>query len=190
MVVKISKGNIKTGKIPAVSLTPVKSCGNCKYCREKCYAIKSYRQYPAVRKAWDGNYNLYKRDPEGYFTGIAEYLLNSMPEFFRFHVSGDIPDQEYLDSIKELSRAFPDVKFLVFTKMFDFNYSNTPENLSIVFSMFPGMKKPTKNFPIAYAINEGDIIPDNSINCPGNCETCGVCWNLKHIDKNVYFHMH
>ena len=190
LILKISAGNTKTGKIPAVSLPPIKSCGNCRYCRNKCYALKSYRMYPAVKNAWDSNYDLWKTSPMDYYLQLHEYLNKYKPGFFRYHVSGDIPDQLYLDMIKTLARDHKDTKFLVFTKMFDFDYRNIPGNLSVVFSLFPGMKKPRKSFPTATAINKGDAIPENSLDCPGNCETCGMCWNLKETGKNVYFHMH
>jgi len=41
MKVKISIGNTKMGKIPSVSLPPIKSCGNCKDCASKCYANRA-----------------------------------------------------------------------------------------------------------------------------------------------------
>ena len=35
--VKISNGNAKLGKIPNISLPPIKACGNCEECKKDCY---------------------------------------------------------------------------------------------------------------------------------------------------------
>ena len=63
----ISRGNSKLGKVPNISLPPVKSCGNCKQCAPDCYALKSYKQYKNVRASWDYNFDLYKSEPGRYF---------------------------------------------------------------------------------------------------------------------------
>jgi len=51
-MVKISNGNTKLGRIPNISLPPIKACGKDVPCKSDCYALKAYRQYPATRKAW------------------------------------------------------------------------------------------------------------------------------------------
>ncbi len=190
MQAKISKGNIKTGRIPAVSLPPIKSCGNCNHCKDKCYAIKSYRQYPATKNAWDHNYDFAQKDLPAYILSVRDYIVKHKPKYFRWHVSGDIIDNSYLQGIKFVADYCKDTKFLIFTKMFDLNYGRLPKNLSVIFSLFPGMKKPRRRLPRAYAIESGDPIPKNAVECQGNCETCGICWSLKELKTDVFFYMH
>jgi ferredoxin len=192
MTISISRGNTKTGRIPAVSLPPIKSCGNCEACKDHCYALKAWKQYPATRKAWQGNLNLAKTSKlhMAFFTRLQSWLYDHSPRYFRWHVSGDILDQNYLQGMYTTARMFPEIRFLAFTKMFDLDYTGRPGNLQIVFSVFPGMNKPRRPFRRAYTLNEGDQVPAGAIGCPGNCETCGACWELSRIRKDVYFYMH
>lgn len=42
--------NTRYGKVPNVSLIPVKDCGrNSRYCSPKCYGVRNYRMYEATR---------------------------------------------------------------------------------------------------------------------------------------------
>lgn len=186
----ISKGN---SKVPYsnVSMTPVKSCPRaCK----SCYALKFYRMYPTVKNAWDNNYLLASKNREAYFDGIHTYLSTYRKSFFRWHVSGDILDQSYLDSMAKIARDYPNITFLVFTKMHELSYRNIPSNLTVIFSMFPDMKKHRKPSRVAgYAwLQDGteSRIPNTAIHCPGNCEQCGQCFNLGKLGVDVYFDKH
>jgi ferredoxin len=188
---KISKGNSKIGKIPNISMTPIKSCGNCKACAKDCYALKAYKQYPNVRKAWDENFEDAKKRRFSYFIELSQYLRKHQPKFFRWHVSGDILDQEYLNAMISTARNYPETKFLAFTKMHEFDYSNKPENLSIVFSMFPSMPLPAAKMPMAWVQDGTETrIPNDALACPGHCDNCGLCWNLPVLNKDVYFEKH
>jgi len=186
----ISNGNAKLGKIPNVSLPPIKSCGNCSGCSTECYALKSYRMYPTAKASWEANYKLARTNRGNYMITISQYLRKHRPSFFRWHVSGDILDQLYLNSMASLARNYPDTQFLAFTKMYHLNYANMPKNLHIVFSAWPGTNMPRKNFPIAY-MQDGteNRVPSDARECPGNCESCGMCWSLKK-GESVVFHKH
>jgi len=193
----ISKGNKKLGSIHNVSLTPIKSCGNCSSCSKDCYAKKAYRMYPAVKNAWDSNLDLAKNDPELYFQGIIDHLniKRGRPlNIFRWHVSGDILDQNYLDNIVKIAKTFKNIKFLCFTKMFnlDFEKASKIKNLCIVFSIFPDMELPKNlyRFPFAFMQDGTETRIKNSIECFGDCSACFMCWNLQKLKKNVYFDKH
>ena len=189
--VKISEGNSKTGKISSVSMTPVKSCGNCGSCKSKCYVLKYYKQYPNVRKAYDSNYELAMNYRAKYFIQIAQYLRKKGPKYFRFHISGDILDQMYLNSMISTAKNYPKTRFLCFTKMHSLEFKNMPDNLTVVLSMFPSMDKPKHRLPIAwYQDNTESRVPENAIHCPGNCETCGMCWELPKMNRDVVFNAH
>lgn len=191
-MITISKQNSKLGKIANISLPPVKACGNCKACAKDCYALKAYRMYANVRKAWDNNFNEAKKDLGGYFVEIEEYLLRNRPKLFRWHVSGDILNQVYLDYMFQLASVHIETKFLVFTKMHKLDYSRKPDNLSVVFSMFPSMPLPEDKTIRKAWFQDGteSRIPKDAIECNGQCDQCELCWDLGTIGKDVYFNKH
>jgi ferredoxin len=190
----VSKGNSKIGTIPNVSLPPVISCGNCSACASKCYAKRPYRRFKTVKKYWDNNLKLARDNQPLFFQGIRDHLKNNVTvSFFRWHVSGDILNQKYVNNMVKLARDFPHVKFLAFTKMFDLDYSARPNNLQIVFSMFPTMLIPKKPKNVHFSwVQDGTEtrMPKNAIHCPGSCEACGMCWSLSSINRDVYFDIH
>ncbi|TFG95443.1 hypothetical protein E4H12_13240 [Candidatus Thorarchaeota archaeon] len=186
----LSKGNIK-GKVVNVSLRPVEDCGNCEYCKDKCYAKKVYKLRPVVRYAWDNNSDAFNADPFGACESIIEQLYISKPiKLFRIHVSGDFLNQEHLDSWNIVADQFPQTKFLAFTKMFDLDYSAIKKNIQIVYSMWPGM--PDDNVPDGPRawVQDGTEtrMPDNAIECDGQCHQCAKCWNLR--TRDIVFKIH
>jgi hypothetical protein len=146
--------------------------------------------HPSVKKSWDSNLTLAKTDHKRYFGMVREYLDKWKPEFFRWHVSGDILNQRYLNNMVSIARNYPEIKFLTFTKMHQLRYTDLPDNLTIVFSAWPGMPVPS-GLPIAWLQDGTETrVPDNALHCPGNCENCGMCWNLDRIGRDVVFNKH
>jgi hypothetical protein len=189
----ISAGNSKLGKIPNVSLTPIKSCPNGIPCAKDCYACKhAYNLYPSVRLLWDKNLYILRQG------GVDEFFNRLYSEFkpckfFRIHVGGDFFSQEYLDGWKQFARKHPETIFLAFTKAHALNYSNLPSNLKIVFSMWPGFGDTKKQRPRAWMRDSNNLdnrIPMDAIECPGSCDTCGMCWQLDKLGKDVVFDKH
>jgi len=191
MKICISKGNMKLGKIANISLAPILSCDKKVECSKDCYALKAYRLYPNVKKAWADNLKIYRKDPDLYFNTIDKFLSNGKTSFFRWQQAGDIYDQAYYNRMVEIAKKYKDIKFLVFTKKYHLDFSTKPDNLEIVFSAWPGRDIPKTKFKIAW-MNDGieNRIPNNAIECPGNCESCGMCWNLSKLNKDVYFNKH
>ena len=188
---KISDGNIKLGDIPNVSMAPVRACGNCAACARTCYALKAYRMYKNTRAAWDHNLNAARTSQKAYFSDISAYIYDKKPRFFRWHVAGDILNQSYLNNMYALARTYPRTKFLAFTKMFKLKYKKRPKNLTIVFSIYPSMNLPRKKWPRAWMQDGSEKrIPYNAIECGGDCEFCGKCWDLAKLKRDVYFHKH
>jgi hypothetical protein len=192
---KISDGNMKLGNIPNVSLTPCKSCSPDAPCKKKCYAMKAYRMYPKVRKAWDTNRKESKSNRTKYFADIRKFLAKKMPRFFRWHVAGDIPDEDYLSHMVNIAKTFPEVKFLAFTKrhdiLKDWPAVEMPKNLSIVASMWPNWGSAPEGYPRAWMQDGTEKrVPENALECPGACHNCGACWNLKNLKRDVVFHKH
>ena len=52
------------------------------------------------------------------------------------------------------------------------------------------MRLPKTTLPLAYMQDGTEKRVTNALECPGNCETCGMCWNLKSLNKNVVFKKH
>lgn len=192
MKVTISKGNAKVGKVPNISLPPIATCPDDAPCKgDGCYALKAWKQYPGTRKAWGENLRAYDKDPAGYFGKLNEFMHKNKPRFFRFHVAGDIPDQRYLHSMGILAENHRGVKFLCFTKRHALDYSNIPSNLSVVFSMWPNWGDTDKNMPRAWVDDGTETrIPSNALECQGCCDTCGMCWSLRDLGRDIYFQKH
>lgn len=196
-MVSISKGNSKMGYIPSVSLPPVITCAKGCTCAKKCYAAKLCRIYGNVRKAYQRNLDILRNDMDNYFIQVKAAAM--VTKYFRFHVSGDIPDMDYLDRMVTLAEDLPGTTFLAFTKQYNFvnnflQYARIPDNLKIIFSEWPGMyMENPHNLPVAHVIFKGSQPADNWKICGGNCSECacrGVgCWELK-TGEHIAFYEH
>ena len=189
--IKISPANSKLGRIPNISTIPVKDCTNCDLCKKDCYALKAWKQYPAVRNAWKTNSKAFRNDPATAFADLHAYISKKKPKFFRIHVAGDFLNQLHVAGYAKLAYDNPDTKFLAFTKCHDLSYSDIPDNLQIVISMWPGMPIPDIDLPKAW-VQDGteSRVPDTAIECPGICDDCGMCWQLSKLDRDVVFNSH
>lgn len=85
----ISSGNKKMGNITSVSLPSIVTCRECA-CQKKCYARKIELLRPNVAAAYKKNLDVLTNDPDTYWREVEAAIMLS--RFFRFHVSGDIPD--------------------------------------------------------------------------------------------------
>lgn len=188
----ISDCNDKMGPVPNLSMTPCISCNHDAPCRKagQCYAMKFMRR-PNVKTAWTENYEMAMQERNQYQFDINCYLTKKHPRFFRWHVAGDILDQDYLNMMIKIAKNHPATNFLAFTKMHNLDYSKTPKNLEIVFSLWPGWGKKTKGHRYAYMQDGTETrIPKNAIECPGLCENCMICWKLSDLKRDVWFSKH
>ena len=198
MKVSFSKGNSKMGLIPSVSLPPIITCPKGAPCAKKCYAHKLCRIYPTVKKAYQNNLDILKTDPNEYWKQVDSAV--KMARYFRFHVSGDIPNYIYFCFMVDLAYRNPHCEILAFTK----NYSVVneylgnlttpilPPNLHIIFSEWGAMPIPNPhNLPTAAVIFKGEEPNDNWKICGGNCAECacrGVgCWELKKGETIAFY---
>lgn len=194
----ISTGNSKLGNIPNVSLPPGLTCRKntpCFTCKT-CYALRhAWIPYPQVRKAWQGNYNLWLKKPDEFREQLWAWLNKHKPDRFRWHVGGDIPDIAYLYTIARTAGYFPGIKFLCFTKKYEIVADSQalvfPTNLNLVLSMWPGLDNPLKQrtFPRGWMRDPKSPdtrIPKDATTCPGSCKTCSLCWDLKPRESVVF----
>jgi hypothetical protein len=195
--ISISPGNKKLGFIPSVSLPPIVTCAAGCTCATKCYAARYCKIRKNVRDAYARNYRIYQNNIDDYFLQVKAAAMVS--KYFRYHVSGDIPDLNYLDKMVKLAEDLPGTTFLVFTKKYNLvnnfrQHAAVPANLKIIFSAWPGMNMENPyNFPVANVIFKGQAPADNWKICGGNCMECacrGVgCWELK-SGENIAFYEH
>lgn len=197
MEVKISKGNSKLGNIPSVSLPTGLTCRNDCACNSKCYAKKLERMRPAVRQAYQHNLELLNCNPYTYWREVEASIM--MSRFFRFHVSGDIPDNVYLAHMIDIAGRNPHCEMLCFTKKYNLvndhlDFGGTiPHNLHIIFSGWNDIEMVNPyNLPEAHVryrdgntTARGDAKP-----CGGNCTECAItnggCWTLKYGEQIVF----
>ena len=199
--VSISPGNVKMGNVPSVSLPPIKSCGAGLPCYRGCYAAKMARRRGVIASAWENNWKMVTTMRGEYFAQIVNVLLKKKPELFRWHVSGDLPDYLYLNSVNVTAHFADTTEFLLFTKKYDLlrlqkrERVKLADNLSIVVSAWPGMYIPPdirKAYPIAWMHdpkNPDKRIPEDAYVCKGDCFACRKCWQMGAGDS-VVFHKH
>lgn len=193
--VSISSGNMKMGAIPSVSLPSFVTCRACD-CREKCYAHKLERIRSTVREAYYRNLEILTKEPETYWREVEGAIMLS--RYFRFHVSGDIPNAEYFCRMVDIARRNAHCEILCFTKKYEIvaayvTDNSLPDNLHMILSGWPGLSMYNPwNLPEAHVLfKDGTTTarPD-AIKCGGNCADCAMtdcgCWTLKPGEQVVF----
>lgn len=196
----ISGGNMKLGSIMNISLPPVVTCHNCNSCKGYCYAIRSYNRLPGTAAAWNENYRLFIADPDRYFSEISKAVKTQ--RFFRWHVSGDIVNIDYLMGMIRVAEENPKCEFLAFTKAYQIvnavvaGLADIPNNLHLLFSAAPGVAMPNPFKIPECHINFADPSQNTykggaeyEYHCTGNCTECAIngcgCFFLKPGDVTI-----
>lgn len=197
---RVSAGNMKLGAIMNISLPPVVTCHNCSNCKHYCYAVRSYNRLPDTAAAWNDNYLLFLTDPVEYFRCISRAV--KMQRFFRWHVSGDIVNQDYFRNMIYVAKDNPNCEFLAFTKAYQIvnavldNGTEIPRNLHALFSAAPGNEMPNPHRLPECHINFEDPTKNTykggaayEHHCNGNCTECVIngcgCFFLKNGDVTI-----
>lgn len=191
--VSISKGNVKMGAVPSVSLLPLLTCpAICNHtCGKDCYASKIANLRKSVLTSYARNTALLMVRPDLYWFDVKRAMM--INRFFRFHVSGDIPNREYFNNLVNACKENSHCKTLVFTKRFDIVNSwidengDLPENLHILFSGWQDMKPENPhNLPETNVYEKNEEPQEDWLLCGGNCFECGCrgvgCWQAKKGD--------
>lgn len=130
------------GSIQSVSLPSGITCKVCG-CNQKCYAKRIERRRKSVREAYQNNLSILNTEPETYWREVEAAIMLS--RYFRFHVSGDIPDALYFFKMVEVAKRNPHCEILCFTKKYEIvnDYlavgNILPDNLHILFSAWVGL---------------------------------------------------
>lgn len=197
MKVSISPGNSKMGMIPSVSLPAYKTCISNAPCFKICYAAKIARLRKTVCDAYERNYAIWRSDPMEYFKQIEDAI--KMSRFFRFHVSGDIVDEEYFARMVDVAYRNQKCDILCFTKKYDIvnqyidDGLEIPDNLHIIFSVWETLRcKNPHNLPEAHVKLKNGLrtYRKDAKFCNGNCANCATtergCWVLKSGEQIVF----
>lgn len=203
MKIHITKGNSKLPKETLnFSLPPTISCpSRTKLCDEHCYAKKAYRQYSNVRTAWTENYKLSKTKK------FVELMVSSIKTFknwnqFRISVSGDMYNQTYLNKWFLIVKSFPDKIFYTYTKSYQLNYNNKPDNLIVIYSddYLSKMFLPLRYFKQfdGVATVDNDLFAQERTQsyfksfktCQGDCKVCDYCYRKTKEQKKILFTKH
>lgn len=192
--VNISRGNQKMGEIHSISLPRLITCPADAPCKKDCY-MRRLSTRPSVKNTYDENYQTWKELPEWYwFSVIADCKAR---QYFRWHVCGDIPDEQYLLGMIRVAKETPNCTHLCFTKQYrvvnnvldGVKDEGFPNNLILVFSRWGVYPCDNKyNLPEAWVAL--DTMPEYAIKngrvCTHSCEECNMqnngCFQMKHGD--------
>jgi len=202
-MIHLSKGNHKLDKgIINFSLPPIITRPGANQCKNYCYAMKSWKQYPGVRYAWTENLEETKKD---------DFIINMCKEIkrirkltaFRLHTSGDFYSQFYFEKWCCICNTFPKYIFYAYTKNFKLDLKNKPDNLILIASddnnLFTDQELIQKGFNgRAVTIDktnskniQGFTCPYPQISCgDSSINKCDYCFNRNIPFKNVLFKMH
>lgn len=188
------------GQIAQVNMPYCVSCRKDAPCKPLCYAGKGKMNYPNVREGHMKRYEMYLENPVAFFNMIDMEMKFVTYKYFRWHSSGDIVDEQYLDLMCKLARKHKETRFLCFTKKFELvneylNHHRKPNNLILCLSSWGNwIPENPHNLPTSWVEfgNESDSnIPEFAYPCSGNCGQCeGVhCWYMTN-GQAVKFHKH
>lgn len=200
MKIHVSNGNTKLGKIANWSLTPGRACPElaCKTClKNGCYAMKAYRMYPAVRKAWNENTEIAETDIQELRLQLLAFFKKYKGDFFRIHQAGDFIGTDYFEMWLEIAQLFPHIQFLAYTKAFDIirfvSPQEVPRNLQIILSHWTGVSIPynlDSYYRVAWlATSLSDSTNYDGYVCPGDCTKCKECYTNS-LDTDIIFIKH
>lgn len=197
MNLKVSTGNSKLGSIPSVSLPSGLTCRSDCECSKKCYAKKLERMRPSVRAAYRTNFDLLSSDENTYWREVEASIM--MSRFFRYHVSGDIPDANYFARMVEVAERNTHCEMLCFTKKYGIvnefldGGGVIPQNLHVIFSGWRGLEMENKyGLPEAHVrYRDGTTTAGIAAkHCGGNCTECAItdggCWSLSKGEQVVF----
>lgn len=184
--------------IPLFNIPAVSTCsGSTEFCRKYCYAKSSEELFPSV-KAKRARNLIASKASDFVSRVISELQGVKFIPYVRIHESGDFYSQEYLEKWYEICKAFPERKFLAFTKCFKLDFSKKPDNLNLYYSAWSDTNQET--IPAggnrAYTVitykwfeklGYEPLNTGTAVKCKGFCDDCLVCFEKK---SDVYFPIH
>lgn len=136
--------NEKTGKIVVID-----TCPGAGQCQVYCYAKKGgYVQYENAPIATTRLLNFLVNDPAGFKSMLESEIEKAVKSaekkganvVIRWHDSGDMFSEDYLNLAYDIARKFPTAQFYAYTKLAGVAQGEKPDNFIMNFSA--GAKKP------------------------------------------------
>lgn len=197
---------ILTASFPVgITCRPDAPCSRCTKEGGGCYGNRGHMAARNYKESMMKNLKLYNESPESYYYEIHNRLLLVPYKFFRWFVTGDIPDDRFLPEVAvRLAVEHSNTFFLMFTKKFELinkyldEGREIPSNLKIILSCWGNfIPENPYNLPMSYVRFKDDSrnanIPKDAKPCKGKCEMCvnagGGCWNLQ-SGESVVFNKH
>ena len=205
--ISISNHNSKTGSCCNNLAFPTCTCREDAPCKASgCYCMKGTQAMCKVVAAYVRNLMIYNNDHDDFWDQVRFKIKHNPLPLFRFFDAGDVPDYEFFCGMVDLAKAFPNIRFMSFTKKYDIvtewlaTNGDLPNNLNIIFSAWHIGWKVNNPFdmPVAYVDFKDQTLnpqfPKGITGCPNQsdktitCSMCQKCWNKK--IKSVVFLQH
>lgn len=189
----LMRGNKKLPKSTLIWNLPsgLTCIGMTKECQKYCYAKKAERMYPQVLPFRLRNYNISKL--KNFTDIIINYLCNLKDNWdtIRIHESGDFYSQEYLDKWFKIINKFNNKIFYAYTKSFQLNFKDKPNNFIIIASDDNPSKESLKRYKKEFSgIAAVDMKNFLYYNCPMDCKICNYCYKNIEYFKAINFKKH
>jgi hypothetical protein len=205
--ISISNHNSKTGSCCNNLAFPTCTCREDAPCKASgCYCMKGRQAMCNVVAAYVRNLMIYNNNHDDFWEQVKFKIKHNPLPLFRWFDAGDILDYEFFCGMVELAKAFPNIRFMSFTKKYDIvnewlaTNGDLPNNLNIIFSAWHIGWKVNNPFgmPVAYVDFKDQTLnpqfPKGITGCPNQsdktitCSMCQKCWNKK--VKSVVFKQH
>lgn len=205
--ISISNHNSKTGSCCNNLAFPTCTCREDAPCKANgCYCMKGRQAMCNVVAAYVRNLMIYNNDHDDFWEQVKFKIKHNPLPLFRWFDAGDILDYEFFCGMVDLAKAFPNIRFMSFTKKYDIvnewltTNGDLPNNLNIIFSAWHIGWKVNNPFdmPVAYVDFKDQTLnpqfPKGITGCPNQsdktitCSMCQKCWNKK--IKAVVFKQH
>lgn len=205
--ISISNHNSKTGSCCNNLAFPTCTCREDAPCKASgCYCMKGRQAMCNVVAAYVRNLMIYNNDHDDFWEQVKFKIKHNPLPLFRWFDAGDILDYEFFCGMVDLAKAFPNIRFMSFTKKYDIvnewlgTNGDLPKNLNIIFSAWHIGWKVNNPYgmPVAYVDFKDQTLnpqfPKGITGCPNQsdktitCSMCQKCWNKK--IKAVVFKQH
>jgi hypothetical protein len=205
--ISLSNHNSKTGSCCNNLAFPTCTCREDAPCKASgCYCMKGRQAMCNVVAAYVRNLMIYNNDHDDFWEQVKFKIKHNSLPLFRWFDAGDILDYEFFCGMVDLAKAFPNIRFMSFTKKYDIvnewlaTNGDLPKNLNIIFSAWHIGWKVNNPYgmPVAYVDFKDQTLnpqfPKGITGCPNQsdktitCSMCQKCWNKK--VKAVVFKQH
>jgi hypothetical protein len=205
--ISLSNHNSKTGSCCNNLAFPTCTCREDAPCKASgCYCMKGRQAMCNVVAAYVRNLMIYNNDHDDFWEQVKFKIKHNPLPLFRWFDAGDILDYEFFCGMVDLAKAFPNIRFMSFTKKYDIvnewlaTNGDLPKNLNIIFSAWHIGWKVNNPYgmPVAYVDFKDQTLnpqfPKGITGCPNQsdktitCSMCQKCWSKK--VKAVVFKQH